>query len=332
MPSSTTMNNAKVNQIDAEPIARRAVVDSELAGLRFDQAAAKVFSDFSRERLKAWINEGALLLDGEAVKPRDVVSEGQVLSLTAEAQPLGHAAAEDIPLNFLYQDKAVLVVNKPPGLVVHLGAGVHSGTLENALLHFDPKLKLVPRAGIVHRLDKDTSGALLIARTLNAHTKLVAALQAREFHRQYECVVTGNLIAGGTIEAPIDRHPTDRVKMAVREGGRDSVTHYRLIERFKHHTHVRCFLETGRTHQIRVHMAHMRMPILGDPVYGGGLKLPKAASPALTECLRTFRRQALHAEKLEFAHPTTGKAISCDAERPADFSALLELLRRETPA
>ena len=240
--------------------------------------------------------------------------------------------AEDIALDVVYEDSEVIVLNKPAGLVVHPGAGNPAGTLVNALLHRDPTLSLLPRAGIVHRLDKDTSGVMVVARTLPAHTALVAQLSARGVHRQYLAIVVGALVSGGTANAAIDRHPRDRIRMAVREDGRDAVTHYRLRERFRAHTALECRLETGRTHQIRVHMAHLKHPIVGDPLYGGPLKLPKGATPELIEALRGFKRQALHAETLEFAHPTTGEPVRCTAPVPDDMQHLLKALRDDAKA
>ena len=243
-----------------------------------------------------------------------------------------HAEAEDIALNILYEDAEVIVIDKPAGLVVHPGAGNPAGTLVNALLHHDPSLASLPRAGIVHRLDKDTSGVMVVARTLPAHTSLVDQLSEREVHRQYLAVVVGALVSGGTANAPIDRHPRDRLRMGVRDDGKDAVTHYRLRERFRAHTALECRLETGRTHQIRVHMAHLKHPIVGDPLYGGPLKLPKGATPELNEPLRGFKRQALHAETLEFAHPTTGEPVRCSAPVPDDMQRLLKALRDDAKA
>jgi 23S rRNA pseudouridine1911/1915/1917 synthase len=224
------------------------------------------------------------------------------------------------------------VIDKAVGLVVHPGAGNARGTLVNALLHRDPALAQLPRAGIVHRLDKETSGALIVARSLRAHAALVEQLAAREIHRQYEAVVNGVLVAGGTVDAPLDRHPVDRLKRAVVEGGKPAVTHYRVRERFRAHTQVECVLETGRTHQIRVHMAHVRHALVGDPLYGGSLRLPKGATPELQASLRGFRRQALHAERIEFAHPVSGEAVVVQAPRPADLAALLVALREDAKA
>jgi 23S rRNA pseudouridine1911/1915/1917 synthase len=242
------------------------------------------------------------------------------------------AAPQDIPLLLVHEDRHLLVVNKPAGLVVHPGAGNPDSTLQNALLALDPKLARLPRAGIVHRLDKDTSGLLVVARTLAAHTALVRMLEDRAIHREYEAVCRGVMTAGGTVDAPIDRHPTDRVRMAVRQGGRESVTHYRVIRRFRAHTHVRVQLETGRTHQIRVHLAHAGFPIVGDRVYGGRLALPRGAGEALRQALRDFPRQALHAARLEFAHPVTGKPVACVAPLPADMQELLRVLAADAAA
>jgi 23S rRNA pseudouridine1911/1915/1917 synthase len=238
-------------------------------------------------------------------------------------------APERIDLDVVGKDRHIFVVNKPAGLVVHPGAGNSAGTLQNALLHLDPKLEKLPRAGIVHRLDKETSGLMVVARTLAAHTSLTRMIEAHEVERHYEAVCVGVMTAGGTIDAPIDRHPTDRVRMTVRSSGREAVTHYRIIKRFRAHTHVRVQLETGRTHQIRVHLAHAKYPIVGDRVYGGRLLLPKGASAELIEALRTFPRQALHAAQLEFAHPITDKPQSFTAELPADIQELLKVLERD---
>jgi 23S rRNA pseudouridine1911/1915/1917 synthase len=315
---------------DAYPAVRTAQVPAEAAGRRFDAVLAELFPEFSRSRLAEWIKGGQALLDGRTVRPRDPVRGGEAVVLEVVLAPQTEALAEDIALDVLYEDEAVFVLDKPAGLVVHPGAGNPAGTLVNALLHRDPALALLPRAGIVHRLDKDTSGVMVVARTLPAHTALVAQLSARGVHRQYLAIVVGALVAGGTANAAIDRHPRDRLRMAVREDGRDAVTHYRLRERFRAHTALECRLETGRTHQIRVHMAHLKHPIVGDPLYGGPLKLPRGATPELVDALRSFRRQALHAEVLEFAHPITGEPIRCSAPVPADMRHLLQALHEDT--
>ncbi|MBN8265080.1 MAG: 23S rRNA pseudouridine(1911/1915/1917) synthase RluD [Xanthomonadales bacterium] len=314
------------------PHARHALVPAAAAGRRLDAVLAELFPEYSRSRLSAWIKAGQVTVDGAPARPRDPVHGGETIVLDAVEEVQTHAVAEDIPLDVLYEDEHVFVLDKPAGLVVHPGAGNPAGTLVNALLHRDPALDKLPRAGIVHRLDKDTSGVMVVARTLQAHTALVAQLSAREVHRQYLAVVVGALVSGGTADAAIDRHPRDRLRMAVREDGKDAVTHYRLRERFRAHTALECRLETGRTHQIRVHMAHLKHPIVGDPLYGGSLRLPKGASEDLIAALRGFKRQALHAEVLAFAHPVTGEAIRCEAPVPADMQALMALLREDAAA
>lgn len=298
----------------------------ESSGRRFDQALADLFPDYSRSRLTSWIKSGAVLLDGVEVVPRHIVHGGEAVELTVRMQREVGALAEAIALDIRYEDADLLVINKPPGLIVHPGAGNPDGTLQNALLHFDPALAEIPRAGLVHRLDKDTSGLMVVARSLRAHTTLVEQLSNRTVHRQYEAIVYGPMVAGGKVDLPIGRHPGDRLRQAVREDGREAVTHYRVRERFRALTLIECRLETGRTHQIRVHMTHARHPIVGDGTYGN-LRLPKGATTELADILRGFRRQALHAERLEFAHPADGRSIVVEAERPADMEALVLALR-----
>ncbi|AEL08291.1 ribosomal large subunit pseudouridine synthase D [Xanthomonas campestris pv. raphani 756C] len=300
------------------------------AGRRFDAVLAELFPEFSRSRLSEWIKSGDALLDGETARPRDTLRGGETVQVQVVLETQTHAAPQDIPLNVLYEDDQVLVIDKPAGLVVHPGAGNPDGTLVNALLFRDPNLAAVPRAGVVHRLDKDTSGVMVVARTLQAQTALVEQLSARDVHRQYLAVVVGALVSGGTADAPIDRHPRDRLKMAVRDDGRDAVTHYRLRERFRAHTALECRLETGRTHQIRVHMAHLKSPIVGDPLYGGALKLPKGATDTLVAELRGFKRQALHAETLEFLHPVSGEPVRASAPVPEDLQRLMSALREDS--
>ncbi|TCT24747.1 23S rRNA pseudouridine(1911/1915/1917) synthase RluD [Thermomonas haemolytica] len=315
---------------DASP--RIARIPDAAAGRRLDAVLAELFPEYSRSRLSAWIKSGDVQVDGAPARPRDPVRGGEAVMLAVVEDVQTHAVAEDIPLDVLYEDAHLFVLDKPAGLVVHPGAGNPAGTLVNALLHRDPNLDKLPRAGIVHRLDKDTSGVMVVARTLPAHTALVAQLSAREVHRQYLAIVVGALVSGGTAAAPIDRHPRDRLRMAVREDGKEAVTHYRLRERFRAHTALECRLETGRTHQIRVHMAHLKYPIVGDPLYGGPLKLPKGASEELIAALRGFKRQALHAEVLEFAHPITGAPVRCEAPVPDDMQQLMRLLREDAAA
>jgi len=307
-----------------------ATIPDHLAGRRFDQALAELFAEYSRSRLATWIKSGAATLDGAVVPPRQIVLGGEQVAIEVRPEREIAAEAEDIALDIRYEDADVLVVAKPAGLVVHPGAGNPAGTLQNALLHHEPKLAQIPRGGIVHRLDKDTSGLMVVARSMRAHTSLVEQLSERDVHRQYAAIVYGAMVAGGRVDAPIGRHPRDRLKQAVREDGREAVTHYRVRERFRSMTLVECRLETGRTHQIRVHMAYVKHPLVGDPQYGGLLKLPKGADPGLIEALRGFRRQALHAEKLEFAHPKTGKPVTFEAELPQDMRDLLAALRADT--
>ncbi|MDK9687652.1 23S rRNA pseudouridine(1911/1915/1917) synthase RluD [Halomonas sp. LC1] len=305
-------------------------VPATLAGARLDQAAAELFSDYSRERLKAWINAGELTVDGAKVKPKAKLHGHEVLTLNATIEEDTRFEPQDIALNIVYEDDDVIVINKAAGMVVHPAAGNPDGTLLNALLHHHPTLAEVPRAGIVHRLDKDTTGLMMVAKTLPAQTVLVEQLQARTVSRQYDAIVIGKPVAGSTIDAPIGRHPKDRKRQAVTASGKPAVTHYRVVERFRAHTHVRCQLETGRTHQIRVHMAHARYPLIGDPLYSGRAKLPPGAAGPLKEILREFPRQALHARKLSFVHPVSGETLTFQADLPDDLLMLLDYLREDS--
>ena len=305
-------------------------VPASLAGARLDQAAAELFSDYSRERLKAWINAGELTVDGAKVKPKAKLHGHEVLALNATIEEDTRFEPQDIALDIVYEDEAVIVINKAAGMVVHPAAGNPDGTLLNALLHHHPALAEVPRAGIVHRLDKDTTGLMMVAKTLPAQTVLVEQLQARTVSRQYDAVVIGKPVAGSTIDAPIGRHPKDRKRQAVTASGKPAVTHFRVVERFRAHTHVRCQLETGRTHQIRVHMAHARYPLIGDPLYSGRAKLPPGAAGPLKEILREFPRQALHARKLSFVHPVSGETLTFQADLPDDLLMLLDYLREDS--
>ena len=306
-----------------------AQVSPESGGQRLDQVAAQLFPDFSRSRLQGWIKDGSLLVDGERKRTRDSVYGGEELTLDAEREVQGEWQPEAIELDILYEDSALLVINKPAGLVVHPAAGHQDGTLLNALLHHCPELAKVPRAGIVHRLDKDTTGLMVVAKTIESQTDLVAQLQARTVSREYECVVTGVMTAGGKVDQPIARHGTQRQKMAVVAGGKQAISHYRVINRFRAHTHVKVKLETGRTHQIRVHMSYIHFPLVGDPVYGGRLRIPPGASPELIKELREFPRQALHARRLELEHPTDGRHMSWQVPLPQDMQHLLALLRED---
>lgn len=300
----------------------------DLAGSRLDQALARMFPQYSRSRLKSWILGGSVSIDGTQMRPKDAVTGGETVILRPVDAISVTSQPEAIDLDIAYADDAVLVVNKPAGLVVHPGAGNIRGTLMNGLLYRYPELAGLPRAGIVHRLDKETSGLLMVARTLSSHTALVRMLADREVSRRYEAVCTGTLTGGGKIDAAIRRHPVDRLRMAVLDGGKPAITHYRIITRFAAHTHVSVELETGRTHQIRVHFAWRRHALIGDSVYGGRLAIPAGASDELRDTLRAFRRQALCATRLEFAHPETDKTISVTAEPAADFRNLLAVLGR----
>ena len=302
-------------------------VPDELAGKRFDQALAAMFPEYSRSRLKSWILQGFVTIDGGEMRPKDPVSGGETVALQP-AEELGVVSApEPMELDIRFEDGDVLVVNKPAGLVVHPGAGNLRGTLMNGLLHRVPGLAELPRAGIVHRLDKDTSGLLLVGKTLQSHTSLVRMLAAREISRQYLAICNGVLTGGGTIDAPIARHPVDRLRMSVQEKGKPAVTRYRVLERLKAHTYISVELESGRTHQIRVHFAYRRHALVGDPVYGGRMALPPASSDRLIEALRKFRRQALHATRLNLLHPVRNERLELEVPPPADFQDLLEALR-----
>jgi 23S rRNA pseudouridine1911/1915/1917 synthase len=301
----------------------------EAAGLRFDQALAQALPQYSRARLRSWIEAGSVAVEGRPLRPKDKVLGGEQVRIEARLPVQAPLAAESLPLSIVHQDRALIVLDKPAGLVVHPGAGNPGHTLQNALLGLDPKLALVPRAGLIHRLDKDTSGLMVVARTLEAHTALVAALAARAISREYLAICTGVMTGGGTIDEPIGRHRTQRTRMAVRADGRPAVTHYRIVRRLRAHTLLRVRLETGRTHQIRVHLAHAGFPVVGDPVYGGRRRLPAGCSPALVQALASFPRQALHAARLGLRHPVNGRDLDWEAPLPADMRTLLAALEAD---
>jgi len=301
-------------------------VPDELAGMRLDQCLAEIFPDYSRSKLQTWIKAGRVRVNGATLKGREKVDGGEEIELDAEAEVVMEDDAEDIPLDIVYEDEALLIVNKPAGLVVHPAVGNWQGTLVNALLNHEPKLNILPRAGIVHRIDKDTTGLLMVAKTLQAHNSLVEQLQERSINREYLALVKGWMTAGGSVDEPIGRHPVDRKRNAVRRDGKEAVTHYRLEQRFKRHTLIRVKLETGRTHQIRVHMTHINYPLVGDQVYGGRFQIPADCNPALAAALRSFKRQALHAAKLGLEHPETGEYCEWKQALPDDMQQLLTLL------
>lgn len=309
-------------------IEQSALVPSSMSGMRFDQVASELFPDFSRSRLQSWIRDGQLTLDGHTVKPKEKVIGGEQLELKAELEAQGNWEPEAIQLDIVYEDNHLMVINKPAGLVVHPAAGNYSGTLLNALLNHCPDLINLPRAGIVHRLDKETTGLMVVAKTLQAHTDLVEQLAERTVSREYEAVAVGAMTGGGTVDAPMGRHPIQRKLMAVlSQGGKRAVTHYRVLTRFPHHTHIRVKLETGRTHQIRVHMAHIGFPLVGDATYGKRFKIPKGATTELVEALKAFPRQALHAATLGLEHPESGEYCEWTSPLPEDFQSLVAALK-----
>lgn len=309
------------------------LLNEEDAGKRLDVVVAELFPEYSRSRLKIWIEQGQVLINGETAKPKSKVTGDEELQLVAQTiESERPCEAQDIALDIVYQDESIIVVNKPAGFVVHPAAGHYSGTMQNALLFFDESLSAIPRAGIVHRLDKDTTGLMVVARNLSAHKYLVEQIQQHEVVREYQAVVHGVMTGGGMVDQPIGRHPHDRIKMAVRENGRQAVTHYRLLERFREHSHVKVQLETGRTHQIRVHMSYLRHPIVGDPVYAGRQRIPAGAQPELVTYLQGFKRQALHAWKLRFVHPEQGEEVSFEAPLPEDMQQLIALLHADVKA
>ena len=298
----------------SEKIELEVIVPGELTGKRLDQIVAKLFSEFSRSRLQSWIKDGYVTVDGQQAKTREKLYGGERIVVNATVEPMEEHLAEDIPLDIIYEDDDILVVNKPAGLVVHPAVGNRTGTLLNALLHHFPDIAMVPRAGIVHRLDMDTTGLMVVAKTIRSQTELVGQLQDRSMGREYEAVA---------------RHPKNRLKMGVVKGGKEAVTHYRLLEKFRNHTHIRLKLETGRTHQIRVHMAHINYPLAGDQLYGGRFRMPKGATEEVQETLLGFKRQALHAKKLELWHPTSRELMSWEIDLPEDFQLLLAALERD---
>ncbi|ORT48382.1 23S rRNA pseudouridylate synthase [Vibrio sp. qd031] len=312
----------------AQTIELKKQVQPSQLGQRLDQAIAELFTEYSRSRHKEWLLAGHVQVDGEVTtKPRQKVMGGEEIVIQAELEDEERWEAQDIPLDIVYEDDDLLVINKPRDLVVHPGAGTPDGTVLNALLFHYPDIAEVPRAGIVHRLDKDTTGLMVVAKNVPTQTRLVRALQKRKITREYEAIAIGKMTAGGMIEKPIGRHPQKRVLMAVNEMGKPAVTHYRVAEHFREHTRIRLRLETGRTHQIRVHMAYLQHPLLGDIAYGGRARIPKGASEELTAKIRGFDRQALHAVMLRFDHPSHGESMEFHAPVPDDMIDIAEALR-----
>lgn len=326
----TDAEYSRAGRSDPEAQTLSEVVPVELADSRLDAVCAKLFTAHSRARIRDWIEAGRVTVNGQlCIKPRQPVVTGDLLTLRAEAAAEVSLKPQAIALDILYSDAHLAVLNKPAGLTVHPGAGTPDGTLQNALLHVFPQTLNVPRAGLIHRLDKDTTGLMVVALSEPAHTLLSAAMARREVRREYDALVNGSIVAGGSVDAPIGRHPRDRIKMAVVLGARPALTHYRVAERFTWHTLLDVRLQTGRTHQIRVHMAHIKHPVACDPVYGGEVLRARGASAELRAALAGFGRQALHAASLAFAHPLTGESLAFSAPRPADFESLLQRLRSE---
>lgn len=302
------------------------IIPDEMSGKRLDQALAELLPEHSRARLQGWIRDDYVQIDKKSMRPRDKVHGGEQVEIQAEIESQISAAPEDIPLEIVFEDEHLIIINKPAGLIVHPGAGNPQHTLMNALLHHDQQLEQVPRAGIIHRLDKDTTGLLVIARTPQSHTFLVEQLQARKIHRQYVTIVTGIMTAGGTVDQAIGRHPKHRTKMAVVKNGRSAITHYRIIKKYRHHTQLQVNLETGRTHQIRVHMTWLHYPIVGDSIYGAKKQLVKGMDPELARVITAFPRQALHACVIKLAHPQSNELMEWQAPIPEDMAELINAL------
>ena len=307
------------------------IIPERMTGDRLDVALSEMLPDYSRSKITAWIKSGDALINNKAFKPKDKVNGSQIVILSLNKKQNNDWSAENIALNIVFEDEDIIIINKPFGLVTHPGAGNWNGTLANALLYYDPELSKLDRAGIVHRLDKNTSGLMVIARNEKSQKYLVEQLQSHSVVREYSAIVYGHMISGGSVNDPIGRDPKDRIKQAVSSNGKDATTHYRVIDRFKSHTHVKAILETGRTHQIRVHLSHIGYPLLGDPMYGGRVRFPKKASEILKESLLGFKRQALHSKKLTLNHPSTGELMSWKAPLPDDMLELLNILNEFDP-
>lgn len=307
------------------------IIPERMTGQRLDVALSEMLPDYSRSKITAWIKSGEALINQKSFKPKDKVNGSEMVELTISQKQKNDWVGEDIPLNVIFEDDDIIVLNKAVGLVTHPGAGNWSGTLANALLHYEPKLATLDRAGIVHRLDKNTSGLMVVARNEKSQKYLVEQLQKHSVSREYSAIVYGHMVSGGTIDEPIGRDTKDRVKQAVSSHGKEAVTHYRVIDRYQNHTHVKAILETGRTHQIRVHLSHIGYPLMGDPMYGGKVRFPKKADVILKEAIVNFKRQALHARKLTLTHPISGELMSWKAPLPEDMLALLDVLSAYDP-
>jgi 23S rRNA pseudouridine1911/1915/1917 synthase len=304
------------------------IIPERMTGYRLDVALSEMLPDYSRSKITAWIKSGDALVNNKAFKPKDKVNGSQMVMLSLNKKQNNDWSAENIALNIVFEDEDIIVINKQFGIVTHPGAGNWTGTLANALLYYDPSLSKLDRAGIVHRLDKNTSGLMVIARNEKSQKYLIEQLQSHLVDREYSAIVYGHMIAGGTVDEPVGRDPKDRVKQAVSVSGKDATTHYRAIDRFKSHTHVKAILETGRTHQIRVHLSYVGHSLIGDPMYGGRVRFPKKASEELKEALLNFKRQALHSKKLTLTHPISGESMSWKAPLPDDMLGLLEVLKK----
>jgi len=307
------------------------IIPTRMIGERLDAALAEMLPDYSRSKITLWIKAGDALINDKTFKPKDRVSGAEIVYLSLNHKKINDWTAEKIPLNIIFEDDDIIVINKQYGLVTHPGAGNWSGTLANALLYYDSNLSKLDRAGIVHRLDKNTSGLMVVARNKKSQKYLVEQLQAHSVAREYSAIVYGHMIAGGSIDEPIGRDPKDRIKQAVLSAGKDAMTHYRIIDRFKSHTHVKAILETGRTHQIRVHLSHIGHSLIGDPMYGGRVRFPKKASEELKQELLDFKRQALHSKKLTLRHPESGELMSWKAPLPDDMLKLINILTKFDP-
>ena len=307
------------------------IIPERMSGQRLDVALSEMLPDYSRSKITDWIKSGEALINHKTFKPKDKVSGSEMVELTISQKKNNDWLGEDIPLNVVFEDEDIIVLNKSVGMVTHPGAGNWSGTLANALLYYEPNLATLDRAGIVHRLDKNTSGLMVVAKNEKSQKNLVEQLQTHSVSREYSAIVYGHMVSGGTVDEPIGRDTKDRVKQAVSSHGKEAVTHYRVLDRYRNHTHVKAILETGRTHQIRVHLSHIGYPLIGDPMYGGKLRFPKKADEALKDALVDFKRQALHARKLTLTHPISGKLMSWKAPLPEDMLALLDVLNDYDP-